>query len=100
IRLTAWVLSDSVAQAATFTIGLFPVATWGGTSPQNPFPATVSTAIVSAAIVAPGAGGPPTKQNSNTVNFPAAGYFLLGCIVSNAAVTTNGPVQIGTRLSV
>lgn len=86
LRVRAGVINDAVAPAVNFTIGLYPVATWGGASGSVPTVATLGAVVAGStvAINTPAAAG-PTIGNSGDFTAPAAGWYVLGVVVSGAA---------------
>jgi hypothetical protein len=98
-RVKASMIVNAVAPTNTFTFGLYPVATTGGASGSAPTIATVGTVVTgsTAAIVAPSAAAGATPVVSTTFTFPAAGYYVLGAVVT-AGGAANSVVTVTARL--
>ena len=90
LRIRYVVFTNSTAPAITYTVGLYPIATYGGGLGQGPFVASVGTVVTgsTANIVSPGAAAATTAVTSD-FNFPAAGQYLLGVAPSTTAATNS-----------
>lgn len=80
----------SVAPAVTFTVGLYPVATYTTGASIHPRVATLGTVVSgSTAAIASPAVGVVTKVDSSDFSFPAAGAYVLGiAMVATPAATS------------
>lgn len=96
LRVKGSVITNAVAQAATFTFELKQVLTWGGASGANPAIATLSAVIANAAIAAPVAGGPSIVTGTPQILL-RAGWYVLDLTLS-AAVAANGQLFAGVKL--
>ena len=85
-RLRAQVITNAVAPATNWTIGLYPVATWGGASGSAPTVLTLGT-VVTGSTVAVNAPAATTASQGNSGDFtaPAAGWYVFGVVNSGAA---------------
>lgn len=85
LRIRAGVVTNSVAPAITFTVGLYPVSTLGGTAPAAPFIATLGTVISGSPVaVASPLSGTGTWVTGSDFNFPAAGPYVVAVVTSGA----------------
>ena len=88
-RVRAQLFANSTASATTWTVGLYPVSTFGaGATPQ----ATALGAVVTGSTVAfatPAANSQATLASTD-FSAPAAGYYVLA--VANAATAAAGAV--------
>lgn len=90
LRIRARCLVNSIAPGASFTIGLCPVATFGGTAPAAPFIATVSAAVSGSAVAFPTPGA--SSHNvffSSEFTAPVAGTYVLVNTVSALTATNS-----------
>jgi hypothetical protein len=89
LRLRAGVVTNNVAPAITFTVGLYPVTALGGAGPAAPFVASLGTVVTGSpvAVASPPAGS-GTWQTGTDFNCPAAGAYVAG-VVTTAAVAAN-----------
>jgi hypothetical protein len=91
LALRLVVFTNAVAPAVNYTLGLYPVATWGGASSASPFVATLGAVVAgsTAVVNTPPAAGPSTTIGTD-FNFPAAGYYVLA--VQTSGTSTAGAV--------
>jgi hypothetical protein len=100
LRIRGWALTDATAPAVTFTIGLYPVATWGGASGSAPTIATIGVAVSgSTAAIASPAASSQAPVTSTAFTAPAAGFYVIAVAVSgtsaaNATVAVEGRLQM------
>jgi hypothetical protein len=80
-RLRCMILTNAVAPAANFTIGLYPVATIGGASGASPNIATLGGVIGAVTINAPAANA-MTRGVGADFNAPASGLYAFGYLVN------------------
>lgn len=85
---------NAVAPAANFTVGLYPVATWGGASGADPIIATLGAVVAGSTIAfnAPAASS-AGQGNSGDFTAPAAGWYALAVVVS-ATTAANSRVSL------
>lgn len=85
-RVRAQYLTNAVAPGTTWTVGLYPVATYGGASGAFPQVSTLS-AVVAGSTVAFATPGATTRSQGNSGDFaaPAAGYYVLAIVNSGIA---------------
>jgi hypothetical protein len=98
LRLQLTAFTNAVAPAITFTVGLYPIATYGGASAAAPLIATLG-AVVSgstAAVASPAAAG-RTPGVGADFNFPAAGAYVIAVAVSGASAA-NSLTQLVAQL--
>lgn len=84
LRIWAAVFAGSTATGSTWTVGLYPVATWGvGAAPQV---ATLG-AVVTGSTIAFATPAANSQAQNVTADFaaPAAGFYVLG--VANSAIS-------------
>lgn len=99
-RVKATVITNAVAPANTTTVGLYPVATWGGASGAAPFVNTVGAVVAgSTAAVATPALSTRTEADSGDFAAPAAGYYVLG-FASSGSLAAFSFVQVKSTLFV
>jgi hypothetical protein len=93
-RVRGQVIVNAVAPTTNWTIGLYPVATWGGASGSSPTVATLGTVVAGSTIAfnAPAANS-QNQGNSGDFTAPAAGYYVL-------AVVNSGAAAVGSFVSV
>jgi hypothetical protein len=92
LRIRVSLVTNAVAPAQNFTVGLYPIATYGGVSSAEPVIATIGTVVAGSTVpfTTPGAGA-RTVQTGADFNFPAAGAYVLGVLPGGA--TAGGSVQ-------
>ncbi len=92
LRIKASLVTNAVAPAQNFTVGLYPIATYGGASSAEPTVASVGTVVAGSTVTftTPGAGA-RTPQTGTDFNCPAAGAYILGVLPAGA--TAGGSVQ-------
>lgn len=97
VRVRAWLAINAVLSFALQTVGLYPVATWGGASGQSPFPATLGT-VVTGSTVALSGSTPSVRQVgvSTDINVPAAGFYVLG--VNTGGTSLNSSIAFSADL--
>jgi hypothetical protein len=86
LRLRAQLFTNAVAPATNWTVGLYPVATYGGASGAEPTIATLG-AVVAGSTIAFNAPGVTSQSQGNSGDFtaPAAGYYVFAVVNSGAA---------------
>lgn len=97
-RLRAGCFVNAVAPAITFTLGLYPVATWGGASGAAPIVQTLG-AVVSGSTVA--FATPPVGESHATgadFTAPAAGWYVVAAALSGSAMTANSQAAFSVAL--
>lgn len=90
LRLRAQLAVNAVAPGNTYTFGLYPVTTFGGTS-GNKSIVTVIGALVAGSNVAFATPGASAAQQSVSAEFtaPANGWYVLGLAVSAPAAANS-----------
>lgn len=89
IKIAGTVMANAVTAPGTnFTIGLYPVTSWGGASGSQPTIATIGAAVASFAINAPAAGA-HAAPSENEADFPAAGYYVLAFVTAGATAANS-----------
>lgn len=98
LRVRGQLVTNAVATTTTWTIGLYPVSTWGGASGSVTTIATIGavTAGSTIAFAAPGATA-AVQGNSGDFTMPAAGWYVLG-VVNNGAAAANSSVGVWATL--
>lgn len=102
LNLRAWAIPNGTAPAVNYTVGLYPVATYGGAAAGGtPFVATIGAVVAgsTATITAPALNALSGPVSSGDFNFPAAGGYVLG-VVPSAATSANEVIHIGAHLDV
>jgi hypothetical protein len=86
LRVRAQVFTNAVAPATNWTVGLYPIATYGGASGAAATAATLGT-VVAGSTVAVNAPGATSQNQGNSGDFtsPAAGYYVFAVVNSGAA---------------
>lgn len=98
LRITHAMTVNSVAPAITMTAGLYPIATYTGTSNEVTVATLGSVVSGSTAAIATPAAGPAsvTPVLSSDFAFPSAGYYLFGVVASGAQAANS---HVGIHLS-
>lgn len=102
LRIRADCIVNATAPAVDFTVGLYPVATWGGAAGSNPTIATIGAVIAGSTVAysAPAAAGPVTPPlTSGDFTAPAAGWYVLAVAVSGSQAA-NSQVYLHAELQV
>lgn len=100
-RLRAQLITNSVAPAVTFTVGLYAVTAFGGGSAASPLVNTIGTVIAGSTVVftTPGASNGGAQGNSGDFTAPSAAFYVIGVAVSGAAAA-NSSEAISVQLQV
>ena len=96
IRLSAVVFTNAVAPVSNITLGLYPIATFGGASAAAPTIASLSAAVMTAAINAPAATS-ANQASSAATAFPAAGFYAVA-VTFSAVFAANAQVSVRAKL--
>jgi hypothetical protein len=98
LRLRAQMVTNNVAPATNFAVGLYPVTTVGAASGSD---AGVNTGAVitgsQATFVTPAAATAVSPVSSGDFNAPAAGYYIFAVAIS-AAMAAGSRATIGVQL--
>lgn len=98
LRLGAGVIVNGTAPATTMTFGLYPVATFGGASPNMPTVATLGTVVAGSTVgFASPAASSSGQVNSGDFTYPSAGYYVIG-IVNSGTSTANSVMAFSATL--
>lgn len=98
VRVRGMVLTNAVAPACNFTIGMYPVSTWGGASGAYSTITALGAATASVAINTP-ALTTQTHSESSVVTAPTAGWYVLAVVTSGSAAA-NSDTTLQARLQV
>lgn len=101
LRIRGVCLTNAVAPAMTMTLGLYPVATWGGSSGNFVTPATLGT-VTSGSTVAFASPAVSTQTVSLSGDFtmPSAGHYVVAVSIPGTVPTScyvNLQVQLQMR---
>ena len=85
LRLNVKAIVNAVAPTVSFTVGLYPVSSYGGASGAAPSISAWGTVITGSTVLftTPGAAS-GTNAVSSEFNAPTAGDYVLGVVVSGA----------------
>lgn len=102
IRVRGELVTNAVAPGAStvFTFGCYPVATWGGASNALPTVATFGTVSVACPAISNPAANTATHVEATPVNAPAAGWYVLACVLSGAAAASGAVETMVAELQV
>lgn len=90
-RVHAICLTDAVAPAVTFTIGLYPISAVAGGADAITMTAGAVQAGSTVAFASP-AANLRSQGNSGDFTAPAAGYYALGVVISGATAANSREV--------
>jgi hypothetical protein len=96
LRVRAQVITNAVAAACNFTIGLYPITGFGGASGVVPTVTALGAAVASTTISTPSASS-QTKQDSAAVAVPTAGWYQLA-VVASATMAANSEAMVFAQL--
>lgn len=83
LRIRAVCIPNAVAPGPNFTVGLYPVATFGGASSADATVATLGAVVAgSAAVVNAPPAATASKTDGPDFNMPAAGAYVLAVLTS------------------
>lgn len=100
-RLRAWVQTNAVAPGCSFTVGLYPVATWGGVSGGTPNVATLGAVTAGSTVLfTTPALSSQIVSTSGDFTAPAAGWFVFGVSQTGGSVAANAELDIKAALQV
>jgi hypothetical protein len=90
-RVRAVCLTDAVAPAVTFTVGLYPITAVAG---GNDVITMTAGAVVAGSTVAFATQAASTRGQNNSGDFtaPAAGWYALGVVISGLTATNSREV--------
>jgi hypothetical protein len=90
LRLRAQLLTNTVAPATNVTVGLYPIATYGGTSGNQPTIASLGAVVASSTVTfaTPGASS-QNQGNSGDFTAPTAGFYVLAFATNNVSAVNS-----------